>query len=182
VATLYFKRENFKLFRELLSSAPWESAFEGLGIHEYWSVFKNHLLEAQEQGTPVCHKSSKWGRRPAWLNRELLVKLRGKKLIYDLWKKGQATQEEYKDVVRSCREGIRKAKAQLEFNLATVIKENKKYFYKCINNKRRAKENLHPLLDEGGGWDGHIALKDEEKAEVLNTFFASVLNKDQLSS
>ncbi|KAK4823371.1 hypothetical protein QYF61_001719 [Mycteria americana] len=43
--------------------------------------------------------------------------------VYDLWKKGQATQEDYKDVVRLCREKRRKAKAQLEFNLATAIKD-----------------------------------------------------------
>ncbi|KAK4832481.1 LOW QUALITY PROTEIN: hypothetical protein QYF61_023528 [Mycteria americana] len=67
----------------------------------------------------------------------------------ETFKKGQATQEEYRDLVKSCREKIRKAKAQLEFNLATVIIT---CFYKYINIKKRAKENLPPLLDrEGGG-------------------------------
>ncbi|XP_040977464.1 uncharacterized protein LOC121232961 [Aquila chrysaetos chrysaetos] len=53
VATLDFRRANFKLFRELLSRVPWESAFEGLGVHECWSVFKQHLLEAQENIGPI---------------------------------------------------------------------------------------------------------------------------------
>jgi len=82
------------------------------------------------------------------------------------------TQEEYRDLIRSCREEIRKAKAQLELRLATVVRDNKKCFYKHINNQKRAKESLHPLLDAGG----NIANKDEEKAEVLNAFFASVFN------
>ncbi len=47
--------------------------------------------------------------------------------------------------MKLCREKIRKAKAQLEMNLATKV--SNKYFYKYINSKRRARENLHPLLD-----------------------------------
>ncbi|KAK4818320.1 hypothetical protein QYF61_010782 [Mycteria americana] len=73
----------------------------------------------------------------------------GKNRVYDLWKKGQAAQEDYMDVIRLCRENIRRTKAQLELNLATAIKDNKKCFCKYISNKRRAKENLHPLLDVG---------------------------------
>jgi len=41
-----------------------------------------------------------------------------------------------------------------------------------MNNKRRAKENLHPLL----GLGGNLVAKDEEKAEVLNALFDSVFN------
>jgi len=82
------------------------------------------------------------------------------------------TQEEYRALIRSCREEIRKPIAQLELWLATVVKDNKKCFYKYINNKKRAKESLHLLLDVRG----NIANKDEEKSERLNAFFASVFN------
>jgi len=58
-ASLDFRSANFKLFRELLSKVCWESSFEVLGVHECWSVSKNHLLEAQEQAIPLHHKSSK---------------------------------------------------------------------------------------------------------------------------
>lgn len=72
----------------------------------------------------------------------------------------------------SCRKKIREVKGHLELNLTTSVKDDKKCFYKHINNKRRAKEHLHSLL---GVW-GNIVTEDEEKAEVLNTVFASVLN------
>lgn len=34
VAILDFKRANIKLFRQILSSVPWESVYEGLGVHK----------------------------------------------------------------------------------------------------------------------------------------------------
>ena len=67
-----------------------------------------------------------------------------KKGVCGLWKKEQKTQKDYKDVVRLCNEKMRSDKAQLELNLATVIKDNKKCFYKHISNKRKAKENFPP--------------------------------------
>ncbi|KAK4806707.1 LOW QUALITY PROTEIN: hypothetical protein QYF61_027708 [Mycteria americana] len=84
------------------------------------------------------------GRRPSPLSSELCLELRKKRRVYALWKKGQASQGDYKD--------------------------NKKYFFKSISSRRRAKENLQPLVDGGG----NTVTKDEEKAEVLNAFFASV--------
>ncbi|KAK4823769.1 LOW QUALITY PROTEIN: hypothetical protein QYF61_006224 [Mycteria americana] len=48
--------------------------------------------------------------------------------------------------------------------------DNKKHFFKYISSKRRAQENLQPLVDGGG----NTVTKAEEKAEVLNACFASV--------
>lgn len=84
--------------------------------------------------------------------------------------KGQSTQEENRNVARTCRVKIRKAKAQPELNLATVVKDHKNKSYKYINNKKKAKENLQLLTDAVG----NITTKDEEKTEIFNAFFASV--------
>ena len=54
--------------------------------------------------------------------------------------------------------------------MARKVKGNNKYFYKYISSKRRPRENLHPLLDA----EDNTVTKNQDKAEVLNAFFASV--------
>ena len=128
-ATLDFWKANSGLFRSLVDRATWEAALKGKGAQESWTVFKTEILRAQDQAIPMCQKTSWCRRKPAWLNRELWLELRDKKKrVYDLWKKRQVTQEDYKDVVRLCREKIRGLKAQLESSLATGIKEGRKMF------------------------------------------------------
>jgi len=148
---LVFRRNFLVLFKTLVERVPWGTVLKGKEVQEVWTCFKKELLHAQEQAVPMCCKMNWRGRRPAWLNMEILLGLRKKRRVYLSWKRGQATQEAYRDLVRSCREKIRKAKAQLELSLATAVRDDdKKYFYKYLNNKKRAKDNLHPLLDLGG--------------------------------
>ncbi|GAB0208607.1 mitochondrial enolase superfamily member 1 [Grus japonensis] len=97
------------------------------------------------------------------MSKELLEKLKGKKEVYRMWKKGLATWEEYRNVVRICRDATGKAKAHLELNLAGEVKDNKKGFFKYISSKRTTRENVGPLLNEMGA----LVMED--------AFFASVL-------
>ena len=64
------------------------------------------------------------------------------------WKKEQVPWEEYNEAVRLCRDGVRKAKAHLELNLAKHAKRNKKgrYFryYRYFNRKRKVLEGIRP--------------------------------------
>lgn len=45
---------------------------------------------------------------------------------------------------------VRRKLEREELNLSTTVKDNKKCFYTYVNNKKRAKENLHPLLGSKG--------------------------------
>ena len=87
------------------------------------------LLKVQDLTIPTSQMSW-WARRPGWLNRDLWLDLKNKRKVYGLWKSGQVTYDDYRYVVKLCREKIRKA--QLELNLATKVKENNNYFYKHI--------------------------------------------------
>jgi len=66
-ATLDFRRTDFQHFRKPLGKVTWEKALEGeRGAQESWSVFKDHLLQAQKQCILRKRKAGKNARRPPW--------------------------------------------------------------------------------------------------------------------
>ncbi|CAM5117140.1 unnamed protein product [Natator depressus] len=175
IRTLDFRKADFDSLRERMGRIPWETNMKGKGVQESWLYFKESLLRLQGQTIPMSRKNSKYGRRPAWLNGEILADLKHKKEAYKKWKVGHMTREEYKNIARACRNEIRRAKSHLELQLARDVKSNKKGFFRYVGNKKKAKESVGPLLNEGG----NLVTEDVEKANVLNAFFASVFtNKD----
>jgi len=74
-------------------------ALEGRGAQESWLIFKDHLLQAQEQCIPTKRMLGKNTRRPAWMNKDLLGRLKHKKEAYRVWKQGQVAWEEYRKIV-----------------------------------------------------------------------------------
>ena len=82
------------------------------------------------------------GKRQAWINRDPLVELKGKKEMHRQWKRGQLSWEKYRDAASLCRDRVRKAKARMELNLARDAKNNKKGFYRYVSQKRKVKESV----------------------------------------
>ncbi|KFV48258.1 hypothetical protein N328_03880, partial [Gavia stellata] len=170
VRTMNFRKAKFQLFKELVNRTPWETAFSNKGAKQSSQIFKDAFHRAQEFLIPRCKKSGKEGKRWAWLSQDLLIKLKGKKEMNRQWKQGWVSWEEYRDAAQLCRDGVRKAKAQLELNLARDAKNNKKSFYRYVARKGRSKK-VYPVTMSK---TGKLVTTDEEKAEVLNNFFASV--------
>jgi len=97
------------------------------------------------------------------MSKELLVEIRWKRKVHGLWKEGQATWEEYRDVIKAFRDATRKAKAHLELNLARDVKDNKKGFFNYISSKRKTRDNVGPLLNEAGV----LVTEDAKKVGVI---------------
>lgn len=56
--------------------------------------------------------------------------------------------ESYRAVVHRCSERTKKAEVQLKLSLASDLLDNKKVFFKCVNNKSTSKENMGSILIE----------------------------------
>ena len=120
---------------------PCVRALEGRGIQEIWLLFKHQFLNTHDRCILLREKSGKGGRRPAWMSKELLAELRRKRKVYGIWKERHATWEECRNVIRICRDAMRKAKVHLELNLAREVKDNKKNF-KYISSKWKARVKI----------------------------------------
>lgn len=64
------------------------------------------------------------------------MELRRKERVCALWKKGQTSQDDDKDVTNLCRDKIRRVKAQLAHYVFIAIKDKRNYFYTYVNNTR----------------------------------------------
>jgi len=135
-----------------------------------WQIFKDSFHRVQELSVPGCKKSGKEGKRLTWLSQDLLVKLKSKRELHRQWEQGQVSWEEYRDAPQLCRDRVRRAKARLELNLARDAKNNKKGFYRYVSQKRKVKESIPP--PPAMNKNGSLVSTDEEKAEVVNDFFA----------
>lgn len=102
-----------------------------------------------------------------------MTELKCKKAVYRRWKQGWAAKEEFKNIVWSGRDGVRRAKTQMELRLARDITGNKVSFCPYINSKRLSKENVGLLLN--GVSD--LVTTDTGVAEVLSASFSSVFTK-----
>lgn len=95
----------------------------------------------------LCAERRAGGRRAAWLNRDIWLELRGKKKVgllsleYEVGSSG-GLQGCHEVMQGENLKGQKPARAQSGY----CHTRRQKHFYKYISKKRRAKENLHPLL------------------------------------
>ena len=54
----------------------------------------------------------------------IMEKIKKKKKVYRMWDWSLATWEEYRSIVRACKDATRRTKAHLELNLMAEVKDN----------------------------------------------------------
>lgn len=87
-------------------------------------MLSKELLNTQEQAVQICRKTSCQGKKTGLVKQRSQASTQGKKRIYHVYKGGQVAWENQKDILRSYKEKIRRAKTQLEFDLAATVKDN----------------------------------------------------------
>lgn len=101
---------------------------------------KSEILKAPLQIGPLRRKVGKHLRKPLWL---YIGKLRIKRGVYK-WKEDQLTKEQTTSIAHTCRDDVKKAKAQNDLRLANNAKNNKKGLF-SLCPKEEVKEVVRLL-------------------------------------
>lgn len=75
---------------------PWDRTVEGREAQKSWMRLKSCLLQVQLQCIPTKRKSRQKTEMPAWVDKELLEKL--KQLAYRGCKQGKVVWKEYTEI------------------------------------------------------------------------------------
>ena len=173
---LNFKRANFNKFRIELRKVPTSKV---IGIEEKWLTFRNEFMGIQDDCIPKSKITPNGIKQPSWFSRDIAKAIRERQKAYRRSKQNpsQTSVMTHKKLCRKADKLIRKAKMDEEDKIAAIAKENPKAFFGQVQSRKPIKSSIGPLKDT----EDNIISSDEEMAELLNKYFASVYTNENIS-
>ena len=170
-----FRKTDIEKLKNSLNQCDWESELENKSVNETWNVIKEKINLAIEDSTPLTKTcSSKKGK--ANMSKETLEIVREKHRLFRQWHKTRSKKDEkaYKKANNKARKECRNDDKRAEKKVAENSKENNNVFWRFINSKLKTRSGIADLKKD----DGSKTTTDEEKAELLNSFFQSVFTEE----
>jgi hypothetical protein len=163
-----FAKADYEMLHDYLSAVDWPHEFMAChpsDIESLWSIFKRILFNAISVCVPVTTSSQRSSKLS--YPKHIRVALNKKKT---LWRKRFSAlgKSAYKAFALKCDKLIRRHHAGIE---RRIIRSNSvSSFYNYVGRKLNAPHKVAPLRADNGSY----LVSDTDKAEALNTYFASV--------
>ena len=170
-------KANYAGMVEKLSHYDWDILLNSNFSKDYETFFG--ILEVLlEENTP--YKTPKKTKKNLYLTREA-EKLKMKK--NKLWRKYKSTKSAFdKAKFNHCKNSLRsltrKLRNEFEKEISKVCKEKPKMFWNYAKSRLKTRDNISSLKRA----DDSVASSPADKAEVLNSFFASVFTLEDLQT
>ena len=167
----FFKGNYTGLSREL-AQIDWLQLLDGVDVSASWEILIEQLSNLIETYIPVSKVSSGTGTKTPYITQNCHDAIRKKHSKWEkfLHCKTNQNYEIYKDARNKVITEMRRSKYEYEKNLATQIKTDPKLFWSYVRSKLKTKGKLGQLKTQ----NDTLTNDSQEKAEVLNTYFASV--------
>ena len=150
-----------------------------LEINHQWKHIKESIQTTQKNNTPTINttRSQKWktlGSIP--LDSEVTAEIRRKHRLWQRYYETKSVEkyEIYKQQRNKVTRLLENSQRHHEEDLSKEAKNNPKKLWKYIKSKLKTKTGISPLLKP----DKTLTTNEQEQAEVLSNFFASVLERE----
>ena len=180
VTNFLYNKGDFDKIRTELNNIDWETELRDKNTQDSWNNIKTKVQSLVDNHIPKYkRKTSNRPTKPLWLNDKAMTALKKKRSSFQrylLTRDGKDYQQ-YAKLRNQAKWITRKAKRDYEKHVAKQAKSNPKAFFKYANSKLKTRGGIADLRKE----DGTTTTTDQEKAEVLNQFFASVFTREDQS-
>ena len=180
-----FDRGDYPSIAKELSAVNWSNEFKGLTVDEMITFLDYKLSGLMDRYIPRrTHKIFTTGsvknNLPIWMNRKTFVQIKKKHNAYKRWIQSSTGTNyiKYRQQCNKVKAMTRKSIKVFEKSITDKIRSNPKSFWKYANSKRKCKIKIGDLTADNGS----IIDSDENKVDLLNSFFTSVFTKEDLSN
>ena len=173
---LNFFKGNYKNISEKLQENDWDQELHGLSLSEAWEILTEKHIKLIEENVPVRKVSNEAGRKNPYVSQQCMEAIRKKHTKWQkyLHNKTEENYTQYKAARNEVITELRRSKYDYEKDLATRIKTDNKRFWSYVRSKIKTKSNIGQLeLPAGSSTNDN-----QEKAEILNNYFASVFAEE----
>ncbi len=177
---LNFHKGNYGAIDNELARLQWDELMGGMSLSDSWDCLTENLVKLIEQHVPEGKAFPATGRHGRLFNCTCKEAINRK---HTKWKKYQYCKTDrnyalYKQQGMKVKNELRKAKYNHEKDLAAKIKTDSKLFWKYTRSKTKTKSVINKLENT----NGELTTDDQETANVLNEYFASVFEEESMQN
>ena len=166
---------DYNKMRQLANEINWSNKLS-TDVNKTWNNIKEEIHNLMQKCIPK-HKPNNFPKlKPIWMTKKALRKIKRKYKMYKRWLKTSSgyNYQAYIIARNRCNKEVKKAKKAYEKHVANESKTNPRKFWKFVQDKLKVKKGISVLKKT----DGQYTENDFEKAETLNSFFASVFTRE----
>ena len=169
---LNFFKGDYQSINTALQQRDWTKELLGLNLTQSWSYLAEIIIQLIEKFIPVSKARDEGSKNNPYVNRSCLDAIRNKHRKWLKYKycMSQDNYDKYKNSRNTVTSELRKAKYMYEKDLTAKIKTDNKLFWGYVRSKTKTKTAVSNLTNSLGG----LSKNDQETADILNDFFASV--------
>ncbi|MEW8544372.1 MAG: reverse transcriptase domain-containing protein, partial [Candidatus Thiodiazotropha sp.] len=167
----YFKGD-YPAISKSLEEIEWATVFSGLDLSQSWLFFAEKLVELSEKHIPVSKAREGRNKNNPYVTRSALEAIKKKHTKWLKYKYCKTAENygNYKKARNIVTTELRRGKYFYEKDLTARIKNENKLFWGYVRSKTKTKATVSKLTND----EGNFSESNQETAEILNKFFASV--------